>query len=186
MSTSVVYCQSCGRSLQSGSRFCNSCGAEIAHAQLVRENQVHEEAVVFKTRPSFIAVGYRYAVAGIVSLGVAALIGFLNLPFPLLVPVVLVAFFFPVLKHIQRNRVLYTLTTSKIEIEFGIISRTVRNIPLRNVQDVTIRAGLTERLLGIGDVLIDSASDAGKIIFRQIPNPRRQADLLLENLSRWR
>lgn len=95
----------------------------------------------------------------------------------------LVSFIFPLTRHIQRNRVVYTLTPSKIEIDFGIFSKTVRNIPLRSAQDVTVSAALLERMIGIGDVIIDSAAEAGKIQMRQIPDPRKHATLILQQVQ---
>jgi hypothetical protein len=41
-------------------------------------------------------------------------------------------------------------------------------------------------MLGVGDVIIDSASEAGKITMRQISNPRKHADLILQQLHHWR
>jgi uncharacterized membrane protein YdbT with pleckstrin-like domain len=81
--------------------------------------------------------------------------------------------------------VVYTLTNAKIEIEYGLLSKTIRNIPLRNIQDVTASATLGERLIGVGDVIIDSAAEAGKIPMNNIRDPRKHADLILEQLHRW-
>jgi hypothetical protein len=36
----------------------------------------------------------------------------------------------------------YTLTDSKIEIDYGLIARTTRNIPLAKIQDVTVSASI--------------------------------------------
>ena len=93
--------------------------------------------------------------------------------------------FLKILLYELREFDIGTLTPSKIEIDSGILSKTVGNIPLRNVQDVTVNAKLLERMIGIGDVIIDSAAEAGKIRMRQIPDPRKQADLVLQQLHRW-
>ena len=45
----------------------------------------------------------------------------------------------------------YTLTDSKIEIDYGLIARTTRNIPLAKIQDVTVSASILQRILGFGD-----------------------------------
>ncbi len=86
----------------------------------------------------------------------------------------------------MRNSVRYTLTDSKIEIDQGFVSRTTRNIPLRNIQDVSVTTTIPQRLLRFGNVVVDNASDsAGATVLRDIPDPRRHADLILRELRRW-
>ena len=80
----------------------------------------------------------------------------------------------------------YTLTDSKIEIDYGLIARTTRNIPLGKIQDVTVSASIPQRMLGFGDVVVDNASEiGGSTILHNINNPRHYADLLLRELRRW-
>jgi uncharacterized membrane protein YdbT with pleckstrin-like domain len=143
------------------------------------------EQVIFRIRPAFYSVGVAYAIASLASLLAAGIIGVLQGPLWAMFIFALVFFCFPFYRHIQRNRVSYTLTSGKIEIEYGLIAKTIRNIPLRNIQDVTTTATVSERLLGIGDVIIDSASEAGRIPMSNIRDPRKYADLILNQLHRW-
>jgi len=55
----------------------------------------------------------------------------------------------------------YTLTDSKIEIDYGLIARTTRNIPLAKIQDVTVSASIPQRILRLGDLVVDNASEVG-------------------------
>ena len=142
-----------------------------------------DERVIFRIRPSFYSVGKAYATAAIFSLLAMAIFGYFSLPMGISLGLSLISFIFPLIRHIQRNRVVYTLTPSKIAIDFGIFSKTVRNIPLRNAQDVTVSATLFERIIKVGDVIIDSAAQAGKIQMRQVPDPRKHADLILQQLQ---
>jgi uncharacterized membrane protein YdbT with pleckstrin-like domain len=81
----------------------------------------------------------------------------------------------------------YTLTDTEIEIDQGLVARTTRNIPLRTIQDVTVRSTIPQRLLGYGNVIIDNASEqGGEIVLRNIQDPRHHRDLLLRELRRWR
>jgi uncharacterized membrane protein YdbT with pleckstrin-like domain len=87
----------------------------------------------------------------------------------------------------MRNTVRYTLTDSKIEIDEGLISRTTRNVLLRNIQDVSVTTTIPQRLLRFGNVVIDNASETGgTTVLRDIPDPRRYADQILRELRRWR
>src|SRR5437660_4722606 len=85
--------------------------------------------------------------------------------------------------HIKRNMIRYTVTDSKIEIDYGLIARTTRNIPLAKIQDVTVSASIPQRILGFGDVVVDNASElGGTTILHNINDPRHYADLLLREL----
>jgi uncharacterized membrane protein YdbT with pleckstrin-like domain len=93
-----------------------------------------------------------------------------------------VCFLRPIYRHIQNNHTVYRLTTTKIEIKSGLFSITSRNIPLRHIQDVSVSETFKERLIGIGDVVIDSAAIEGKILMRNIRNPRKYTDMILNQL----
>ncbi len=199
-----MFCHRCGKSLSLESKFCNGCGIGVVADRPVPATNSHSsvsiplskpqnqsvlnspqdnEEVIFRIRPSFYSVGTAYAGAAIFSLLAIAVFGYFGLPIGISLGLSLISFIFPLVRHVQRNRVVYTLTPSKIEIDFGIFSKTVRNIPLRNAQDVTVSAAAFERIIGIGNVIIDSAAAAGKIQMRHIPDPRKHADLILQQVQ---
>jgi uncharacterized membrane protein YdbT with pleckstrin-like domain len=95
-----------------------------------------------------------------------------------------VVFSNPVYNHILRRREVYTLTNHKLEMRYGIIAKIVRNIPLRNIQDVTVTASVWQRFLNLGDIEIDSASETGKIVLDDIHHPERYANQILAELRR--
>lgn len=155
-----------------------------------REQLTHaEEQVVFKVRPTllFIKIGYALAALGAVLLvALLARQPWVNVPAYVSIPLALALLLIPAYKHLMRNTILYTLTDSKIEMDSGLVSRTTRNIPLRNIQDVTVTTSIPQRLLRFGDLVIDNASEAGgTTVLHNIPDPRRHADLLLRELRRW-
>ena len=76
----------------------------------------------------------------------------------------LAVFYLPIYKHILRRREVYTLTNHKLDMRYGIIAKTTRHIPLAKIQDVTVKASVWQRLLKLGDIEIDSASETGKIV----------------------
>lgn len=143
------------------------------------------EEVIFSITPTFYEVGKHYALAIVLSVIVMALLGFLQLPLWIGIAFAAVCFIKPIFQHIQHNHTIYKLTTVKIEIRSGLFSKTSRNIPLRHVQDVLVSETIKERLIGVGDVMIDSAAHEGKILMRNIKNPRKYADLILNQLPHW-
>ena len=199
-----MYCNNCGKTLPEGSRFCNYCGAQTAGpaVETLEKDTVgvgasrvpDKEHVIFTVRPTMIFILIRYIVAAVVVVAAAALMGVLSnrdpqaingtVAFLVILVIGLVAFAFPVYRHILRLREVYTLTDHKLEMRYGLIAKIVRNIPLRNIQDVTVTASVWQRFLNLGDIEIDSASESGKIVLDDIHHPERYADLILSELRR--
>jgi membrane protein YdbS with pleckstrin-like domain len=149
-----------------------------------------EERTIFTVGPTllFVKIGYLLAALGAILL--VALLAWQNwvpVPFYVSIPLALALLLWPAYKHLMRNTVRYKLTDSKIEIDQGLISRTTRNLPLRNIQDVSVTTTIPQRLLRFGNVVIDNASETGgTTVLRNIPDPRRHADQILRELRRWR
>ncbi|MDT5121172.1 MAG: hypothetical protein QOC96_654 [Acidobacteriota bacterium] len=146
------------------------------------------EQQIFKTRPTllFIKIGYGLAALGAI-LVIVLLASYTNAPWWVSLPIALALLLIPAYYHLKRNMVQYTLTSNKLEIDEGFISRTTRNFPLRNIQDVTVSTTVMQRILGYGNVVIEDASElGGSTIMRNIHNPRQYADLLLREMGRFR
>jgi len=135
----------------------------------------------------FIKIGYGAAILGAVTLTVLlAMVSFIDIPWYISLPIALSLLLIPAYYHLKRNMVRYSLTESKIEIDYGLIARTTRNILLPKIQDVTVSASIPQRILGFGDVVIDNASEVGgTTILHNINNPRHHADLILRQLRQW-
>jgi len=192
-----MRCPDCGAQLDANSRFCNHCGAATRDPEETRiarqsggspsrygEDDI--ESVIFTTRPTmlFIKIGYVAAILGAITMTVLlAMVSFIDIPWYISLPIALSLLLIPAYYHLKRNMVRYTLTESKIEIDYGLIARTTRNILLPKIQDVTVSASIPQRILGFGDVVIDNASEVGgTTILHNINNPRHYADLILRQL----
>ena len=149
-----------------------------------------EERTIFTVGPTLLFVKIGYVLAALAAVALVVLLAWqpwVSVPVFVPIPLALALLLIPAYKHLLRNSVRYTLTDSKIEIDEGFISRTTRNIPLRNIQDVSVTTTIPQRLLRFGNVIVDNASDsAGATILRNIPDPRRHADQILRELRRWR
>lgn len=211
-----MFCNQCGAQLIEGSLFCNKCGATVsakagsgvqptrqpsAYQQGARYNEaasslnpIADEHVIFTVRPTMVFVLVWYAIATILVIGVAALMGILSsnvlkgldgwVTFFLILAIAIAIFSIPVYKHILRRREVYTLTNHKLDMRYGIIAKTVRHIPLAKIQDVTVKASVWQRLLKLGDIEIDSASETGKIVLDEIHNPEYYTNVILGELRR--
>jgi membrane protein YdbS with pleckstrin-like domain len=149
-----------------------------------------EERTIFTVGPTLLFIKIGYMLAALAAVALVVLLAWqpwVSVPVFVSIPLALALLLIPAFKHLMRNTVRYTLTDSKIEIDEGFISRTTRNIPLRNIQDVSVTTTIPQRLLRFGNVVVDNASDAaGATVLRNIPDPRRHADQILRELRRWR
>ncbi len=144
-----------------------------------------DAARIFSVSPTlkFVYAGYAVTV-----LAAFLLVVLLTILLPAVSPVFavvagLLLLLIPVYFHIKKKLVRYTLTDTTIELDRGLISRTTQNIPLRRIQDVTVSATVTQRMLGFGDVIIDNASeDGGKIVLDGIDSPKKYAELMLRQM----
>jgi uncharacterized membrane protein YdbT with pleckstrin-like domain len=65
----------------------------------------------------------------------------------------------------------YVLTTERIIVRSGMVARSGTEIPLENINNVLFNQRVLERLLGYGDVLIESAGSMGQSRLENIPDP---------------
>src|SRR6266508_4740564 len=198
-----MRCSNCGSFLDSDSRFCKNCGTVVRDpeetriarpeistpARTVEEND-DVEHVIFTVRPTllFVKIGYAAAIIGAIMLTIfLQFIPLLrDIPEYITIPIALDLLLIPAYYHLKRNMIRYRLTDSKIEIDYGLIARTTRNIPLAKIQDVTVSASIPQRILGFGDVVVDNASEiGGTTVLHNINNPRQHADLILLQLRQW-
>ena len=139
------------------------------------------EKEIFTISPTlkFVKAGYVGAAVGALLL-VAIFSAFTAIWAWVAVLVGLLLFLVPAYYHVRQKLMRYTLTDSKLEIDSGFVSRTTRNVPIRRIQDVTVSATPWQRLLGIGDLVIDNASqEGGKVVLKNIDTPKLYADEVL-------
>ena len=72
--------------------------------------------------------------------------------------------------HIYRNR--YSVTSERVKLEFGFLSRTVRDAELDKIQDTLVKQTLLGRLFNYGDLYFSTAGSSGyEITFHDVSNP---------------
>jgi membrane protein YdbS with pleckstrin-like domain len=152
-------------------------------------DEADAERVIFSVRPTFLFIGIGYILAAVAAVGLSVLLAMFAgqyISAPIAVLITLPLLLIPAYKHLRRNTIKYTLTDSKIEIDQGFLARKTRNIPLRNIQDVTVSTTIPQRIFGFGDLVIENANEVGgQTLLDNIPDPRRHAELLLRELRRW-
>ncbi|MEZ5075159.1 MAG: PH domain-containing protein [Solirubrobacterales bacterium] len=134
------------------------------------------EEVVFEGHPCWRAI-LDFYVKGILIVAVIAVIAALvGASTALVTLIVLVGAAVVVLAGlIRRIATRYTITTRRLNIKHGIISRDVQETKIERVQDVNYRQTALQRILQIGDVDFDTAAEnsASDFIFAGVANPEQ-------------
>lgn len=191
------FCTKCGAQNSDEAIYCQKCGALLENEEetrIARSPKDHfrnsynadDELEIFTIRPTLLFVKIGYALAIISAFLLVALFSYFT-EIPAWIPVILglSLLLIPLYYHLRKKLVRYTLTDAKIEIDEGFISHTTRNVPLRTIQDVTVKATVLQRLLGFGDLIIENAGEKeSEIVLKNINSPRKHADILLKQMRR--
>jgi uncharacterized membrane protein YdbT with pleckstrin-like domain len=96
----------------------------------------------------------------------------------------LVAFLPPLRMHLRRRTITMRLHEGHLTIESGFLSRTRRTVDMAKIQDVTVSQTLGQRLMGVGDLRLESAGESGAMGIANVDRPRKIADTILEDANR--
>jgi uncharacterized membrane protein YdbT with pleckstrin-like domain len=91
--------------------------------------------------------------------------------FPVLALAVIALFWFlgRYTKWVTTN---FVLTSDRLIYRSGVVSRQGREIPLERLNDVSFHQSLLQRLLGAGDLLIESGGERGQEQFGSFAHPQ--------------
>ncbi|MCU1449372.1 MAG: hypothetical protein JWP02_1542 [Acidimicrobiales bacterium] len=65
------------------------------------------------------------------------------------------------------------LTTHRLVLRSGVFAKSGREIPLERINDIAYHQGVFERLIGAGDLAVESAGERGQEVLRKVPRPDR-------------
>lgn len=66
---------------------------------------------------------------------------------------------------------LFVLTNERVITRGGVIAKHSKEIPLETINDVTFKQSVIERIIGAGDLIIESAGESGQNRFTDIRKP---------------
>ncbi|MEO5875116.1 MAG: PH domain-containing protein [Streptosporangiaceae bacterium] len=84
--------------------------------------------------------------------------------------VVLVTSLVPFLRWFTTR---YVLTSHRLIIRTGILSRSGRDVPLSRVNDAQFSHNLIQRILGTGTLTVESGGENGQLVLKNIPDVER-------------
>lgn len=97
------------------------------------------------------------------------------------VPPLLAALFFG-LTWLQRFNTRYRLTSQRLIVERGILSRQTDEIELFRVVDTKASESLAERIVNLGNITVTSADRTGSVLIDKVPGARAKREQI-RNLS---
>ncbi|MBZ5592028.1 MAG: PH domain-containing protein [Acidobacteriia bacterium] len=98
---------------------------------------------------------------------------------PWLPAVSVLILFIPIRRHIRRQTIKVTITGDKLRYESGLLSKTTRNIQLSKVQDVRVDQSLGQRMMGVGDLSIETSGESSRLEVDNIDAPQAVADEII-------
>ncbi len=74
----------------------------------------------------------------------------------------------------------YELTTRRMRLRDGILTRNGRDIPLSRITDVSFRKGVLDRILGSGTLVVESAGEHGELELKEIAHVEKVSSMLFQ------
>lgn len=127
------------------------------------------ETDIFRVRPSF--VPYFFIILGIAILVTIIILILGPIPPLIVLAIALIGLFAITVVFLAWLTSEYALTTQKVHVRRGIITRYHEDIEVDRVSSVELHQGILGRILNYGDIVIDGDSPNSRIIFRQIADP---------------
>ena len=98
-------------------------------------------------------------------------------PWVIAIPALLLIW--PIRRHISRQFIKATIAGDRLRYEVGALGKTTRNISLPKVQDARVDQSVMQRMFGVGDLAIETAGEASRLIIRNVDQPQQVADEIL-------
>lgn len=81
------------------------------------------------------------------------------------------ALVFFVFRYLRWTTTNFVVTTDRLVYRSGVVSKHGREIPLERVNDIAFHQSIFERMIGAGDLMIESAGERGQQTFSDIRRP---------------
>jgi uncharacterized membrane protein YdbT with pleckstrin-like domain len=145
------------------------------------------EELIFDLRPHWIALAG--PVATVVGVLVAWIVAVPRLPdgsahaalfWVLIAAGILVIVWYPVREAIRWATSHFVVTSDRVIHRQGLVAKSSMEVPLEKINDVRFHQGVFERMIGAGDLIIESAGEAGRQVFSEIRHPEQVQKTIYE------
>ena len=94
------------------------------------------------------------------------------------VALIVLAAFWLLSRYLKWMTTNFVITSDRVIYRSGVVAKRGIEIPLERVNSVHFHQGIIERMLGAGDLLIESGAEQGEQRFTDIRNPDRVQQLI--------
>ncbi len=137
---------------------------------------------VFTIRPTSKFVVFSYGLI-LVLAAIAALVAYRNAArteyFYAILAVAALSLVWTAKRHIRLQLTRLTLDGQGLKFQDGFISKSTRMVNLSKIQDVRVNQGITDRLLGIGTITLETAGESGRLVMENVDQPQEIANRIL-------
>ena len=150
-------------------------------------NQTPQETLVWRGTPSqWINFG-TYLFCLILAAGVGAAYYFVSPPQPLLLLVLIVPVFWALCRWIATRCQRYEITSERVKITTGLLSRRTQELELYRVRDYSIVEPFWLRLIGRGNVVLATADNTNPtLVLHAVPRAAELKDQIRANTEKMR
>jgi uncharacterized membrane protein YdbT with pleckstrin-like domain len=145
------------------------------------------EEIYFEGSPPARAFFGKFFLAGLISIGLLVLAGFLIHwhvhPWWIMLIIIAIALLLPLIPKIQSKAIRYRISNYRIDFERGLLSKNIDTIELWHVEDLHFHQSLLERLLNLGNITIIAHDDSlPRLELFGLPNPRPIYEMLKQRV----
>lgn len=170
-----MRCSQCGFDAAQGAAFCARCGARLTAPR--PENQ--REYALTRILPSWWHFAREIQFSLILTAGGLYCIGGRPANARLGLILIAAAAVALALAGLKRRNINWSLTSDRLIERSGLLASRRREMELADVRSIEVTRSLSQRLLGLGNVMVASAASAEFLIrLQDIPDPERVAEIL--------
>jgi uncharacterized membrane protein YdbT with pleckstrin-like domain len=140
-----------------------------------KELLADNETVVFDLKPHFVALlpSIFWTIAAVAAVVVATVFTAGTLTLVVSAVALLAWLFLAIPPFLRWQFTLFVLTTDRLITRSGVFAKTSKEIPLERINNVAFHQTFMERMLGAGDLLIESAGETGQNRIYNVRNPEQ-------------
>ena len=144
----------------------------------MRTKLKNNEQILFKTQHHWIVLVYPFIISLII-FGLFILLYSLisNASFWIII-IGFLSFGYFGYQYLERRFDIWVVTNLRILDEQGVFSISAKESPLEKINNVTYHQSLTGRILGFGDIEIQTAAEMGATTYRKIAKPNELKDAI--------
>ncbi len=90
----------------------------------------------------------------------------------------------PAARWFRRQYTTATIAGDRLRYETGILAHSTRNIQLSKIQDVRVDQRLTQRLLHVGNLSIETAGETSRLTLLNVDSPQALADEIMNRAQK--